>query len=144
MFDDEKRIKIILLCSDGGHVRPKNLKGILTDISTRGITIVTVGLGSETGSKIPVYEDGRFIKWFEINEKEAVTRLNEEILREISRMTGGKYIRANLNTELKGIFRDPGVVGKKILSGGKDIFQIPLTLSIDLLSLGMWFERWCE
>lgn len=81
---------------------------------------------------------------FEINEKEAVTRLSEEILSEISRMTGGKYIRANLNTELKGIFRDPGVVGKKIFSGGKDIFQIPLTLSIVLLSLGMWFERWGE
>ena len=45
LFDDEKRKRIILLCSDGGHVRPKNLKGILTDISTRGITIVLLSLG---------------------------------------------------------------------------------------------------
>jgi len=33
---------------------------------------------------------------------------------------------------------------KKILLRRKDIFQIPLTFSIDLLSMRMWFERWCE
>jgi len=141
LFGNEDRKKIILLCSDGGHARPKNLNGILTDIATRGISVVTVGLGSTIGSKIPVYEDGRFKEWFKLEGKEVVTQLNEEILREISGTTGGKYFQADRNTKLKYIFRDPGVLGETALSGGKEIFQIPLALSIGLLFWGLCFER---
>lgn len=141
LFEEGDKKKIILLLSDGGHVRPKNLEGILTNIRAKDISVVSVGLGSTKNSRIPVYEKGKFKEWFKINGKEAVTRLNEEILREISQATGGKYFRVSSGRELQGIFRDPGVVGKKVLSGGREIFQIPLALSIVLLCAGMYLER---
>lgn len=141
VFEECDKKKIILLFSDGGHVRPENLGAILTDIDAQGINVISVGVGSHTGSKIPVYEDGKFKEWFKLQGKEAVTRLNDGILREISQATGGKYIHLRLGKELQGIFRDPSVVGKKVLSGGKEIFQIPLALSILLLFAGVYFER---
>ena len=141
LFEKGDKKKVILLFSDGGHVRPENLDGILTDIAAKDITIVSVGLGSVTGSRIPVYEKGEFKEWFKIKGKEVVTRLNEEILREISQATGGKYIYISSGKKLERIFRDPDVVGKKVLSGGREIFQIPLALSVVFICVVMYFER---
>ena len=36
---------------------------------------------------------------------------------------------------------DPAVVGTRALSGGKEIFQIPLGLAIDVAFLGMYLKR---
>jgi len=141
LFENNDKRKIILLLSDGGHVRPKNLEGILTDVSAKGIAVVSVGIGSREGARIPVYEEGRFREWLKIDGKEVMTQLNEEILKEISRATGGTYIPLSSGREIQRIFKDPAVVGKKALSGGKEVFQIPLGLSILLLGLGMYLER---
>jgi Ca-activated chloride channel family protein len=141
LFEKGDKRKIILLLSDGGHVRPENFGGTLADISANGISVVSAGLGSVKGSRVPVYEKGEFKEWFKIEGKEAVTRLNEEILEEISQVTGGKYIHLRSGRELRGIFRNPALVGKKVLSGGREIFQIPLALSIVVLFVGAYFER---
>jgi len=141
LFEKGDKKKMILLFSDGGHVRPENLEGILTDIGARGISVISSGLGSRKRSRIPVYEKGTFKEWLKIEGKEAVTGLNDGILREISQATGGKYVRISSGKEFRGIFRDPAVVGKRVLSGGREIFQIPLALSILLLFVGMYFER---
>ena len=141
LFEKDDKKKMILLFSDGGHVHPENLEGILADIEARQIRVVSVGLGSPSGSRIPVYENGEFKEWLKINEEEAFTRLNEEILREIAHGTGGKYVRVRSGKELEGILMDPRVMDKELLSGGREVFQIPLGLSIALLCVGMYFER---
>lgn len=141
LFEKGDKKKIILFLSDGGHVRPENLQGILADIKANAITIVSGGVGGLKGSRIPVYEDGTFKEWFKIEGEEVVTRLNEGILGEISRATGGKYIPLSSGKELRGVFRNPALVGKKVLSGGREIFQIPLGFSIVLLWVGTYFER---
>ncbi|NIQ40380.1 MAG: VWA domain-containing protein [Proteobacteria bacterium] len=141
LFDDEDKKKLILLFSDGGHVRPENLEGILTDVNGQDITVVSVGVGTVEGAKVPVYEKGEFREWFKLQGKEVVTRLNEETLKEISDATGGKYIPLISGREVQEVFEDPEVMGKAVLSGGKEIFQIPLALSVVLLGLGMYLER---
>jgi Ca-activated chloride channel family protein len=141
LFEEGDKRRIILLFSDGGHVRPKNLEGVLTDMGAKDITVVSVGLGTGRGARIPVYEEGEFKEWFKIKGEEAVTRLNDDILRQISQVTGGKYIHLTSGKELDGIFRDPRVVGKKVLSGGREVFQIPLAIAIGFLFLGMYIER---
>ena len=140
-FEKSDKKKIILLFSDGGHVHPENLEGIVADIGAHGINVICVGLGSHGGSRIPVYEEGKFKEWFKIEGKEVVTRLNDGILREISLAAGGKYIQLSSGKELHGIFKDRAVMGESVLSGRKEIFQVPLALSILLLFVGMYFER---
>ncbi|NIO04598.1 MAG: VWA domain-containing protein [Proteobacteria bacterium] len=141
LFENNDKRKLILLFSDGGHVRPEKLEGILTDVSAKDITVVSVAIGTIEGARIPVYENGRFKEWFKIDGKEVTTQLNEEILREISQATGGKYIPLGAEREIQDVLKDPGVVGQKALSGGKEIFQIPLALSIVFLFGGMYLER---
>jgi Ca-activated chloride channel family protein len=141
LFEQDKRKKVILFFSDGGHVRPKNLDGILTDIGEKRITVVSVGVGSKEGAKIPMYENGRIKEWLKIDGHEVETLLNEGILKEISQGTGGKYIHLTSEKELKGVLRDPVVVGTGALSGGREIFQIPLGLAIGILFLGIYVER---
>jgi len=141
LFGEEKRRRVILLISDGGHVRPDNIDGILADISGKGMTVVAAGVGTREGAKIPVYEQGKFQEWFKIEGKEAETRLNDTLLKEIARKTGGKYMHLTSVRELKGILRDPAVVGAEALSGGREIFQIPLGLAIGVAFLGMYLKR---
>jgi len=141
LFEEDGKKRIILLFSDGGHARPKNLDGLLADIGGRAITVISLGLGSVEGSRIPVYVEGKFTEWLKIDGQEMVTRLNEPILREIAEATGGMYIKVDFGRELDGILRDPGVVGHEALSGGSEVFQIPLALSLALLGLGMYLDR---
>jgi Ca-activated chloride channel family protein len=142
LFEEDKRKRVILFFSDGGHVRPENLDGILAEIGAKGITVVSVGVGSKEGAKVPVYYDkGRIKQWLKIDGIEVETRLNEDILREISRGTGGKYIHLTSEKKLKGVLRDPAVMGMSALSGGREIFQLPLGLAIGIFFLGIRLER---
>lgn len=142
LFEQNERKKIILLYSDGGSAPVENFNGLLTDMTTRGINVFSVGLGSPEGSKIPVYENEKFKEWYKINGTEVITSLNEENLKHISKRTEGRYFRIKSGNELLGIFKDAGVVGEEVLMGKREIFQIPLALSIVLLFLGMCWERW--
>jgi Ca-activated chloride channel family protein len=141
LFEEEEKKKVVLLFSDGGHQSQEDLDLVLNDLNTKQITVVSVGIGTIEGSKVPVYKDGEFKEWLKIKDEEAVTRLNEEILDRVSRDTGGKYIHVTSGDRLKGIFKDPGIVGKKALAGGKEIFQIPLALAIGLAFAGIYLER---
>jgi len=141
LFEENKRKRVILFFSDGGHVRPENLDGILTEIAAKGVTIVSVGVGSKEGAKIPVYEEGRIKEWFKIDGNEVETRLNEDILREISLGTRGKYIHLMSVKKLTGVLKDPVVMGKNVLAGGREIFQLPLGLAISIFFLGIYLEH---
>jgi Ca-activated chloride channel family protein len=142
LFENGDRKKIILLFSDGGHIRQNNLDESLTEMGTKRISVFSIGLGSLEGSRIPVYENDMFKEWFKLNGEEVVTRLNEEILENISQATGGKYFRIKSGNEIKGIFKDPRVMGEKVLLTKKEVFQIPLAFSILLIFLGICWERW--
>ncbi len=141
LFEGDERRRLILFFSDGGHVRPENLDGVLAEIDARGIKVLSIGVGSREGTKIPVYEEGRIKEWLKIDGIEVETRLNEDLLREISQRTGGKYIHLMSAKELNGIFRNPIVLGMKALSGGREIFQLPLSLAIGTFFVGIYLER---
>jgi Ca-activated chloride channel family protein len=141
LFEEEKKKRLIFFFSDGGHGRSANLDGILSEMDSKGITLVSIGVGSKEGAKIPVYEEGKFKEWLKIKGEEVTSRLNEDTLRKISRGKGGKYIHLTSARNLKGALRDPAAMGKSALSGGKEIFQIPLGLAMGILFLGMYLER---
>ena len=141
LFEEDKRKRVILFFSDGGHGRPENLDGILTEIGAKGIAVVSLGVGSKEGARIPVYEEGRFKEWLKMNGEEVQTRLDEDILRKIGQGKGGKYLHLTSAKKLKGVLRDPEVMGTRALSGGREIFQIPLGLAIGMVFLGIYLER---
>ena len=140
LFEEGDRKRVILFFSDGGHVPPQDLRRILPEIGTKEITVVSLGVGSIEGAKIPVYLEGKVAEWMKIDGIEVETRLNETVLREISQGSGGKYIHLTSAKQLRGVLRDPAVIGAKVLSGGKEMFQVPLGLAIVILFLGLYLE----
>jgi len=105
--DMEAKSKVVILLTDGqnnrGEIDPLTAARIAQSL---GIKVYTVGVGREGGAPIPVYDpiygkrylvgpDGQLI----------LTQMDEETLKEIARLTGGKYFRAVDRDSLKKIYQ---------------------------------------
>jgi Ca-activated chloride channel family protein len=111
------------------------------EAAAAGIVIYTVGIGSTEGVPILANVDGRkdFLKDQQGNT--VITRLDENILKEIAVAAGGKYVRANnSNIGLDQVFGDIRKLKKQELEGTiyteyNDQFQIFAGVSLFLLLL---------
>jgi Ca-activated chloride channel homolog len=111
------------------------------EAAAEGIIIYTVGIGSSEGVPIQANVDGRrdFLKDQKGNT--VITRLDENILKEIAITAGGKYVRANnSNIGLDQVFNDIRKLKKQELEGTiyteyNDQFQIFAGVSLFLLLL---------
>ncbi|MDF2436607.1 MAG: hypothetical protein K0Q95_983 [Bacteroidota bacterium] len=95
---DEGKNKAIVIITDGENHEEDALRAA-EEAAGKGISIHTIGMGSENGSPIPLYkgnvQDG-FRKDKDGNT--VITKLNEEILQEIAGAGNGIYVRAT-NTD---------------------------------------------
>lgn len=96
----ENNQKTIIIISDGedheGNVAPAIEKA-----KQNGIKIYTVGIGSSRGE--PIYLNGSILK--DQNGEVVMSKLNEDILRQIANETDGSYINFTVNSQaLKDIY----------------------------------------
>jgi Ca-activated chloride channel homolog len=98
----ESKSKVVILLTDGenngGLIDPKTAKEIAKSL---GVKVYTIGVGSEGFAPTPVQTPGGGI----IMQQEKVN-IDEKLLNEIARETGGKYFRARGNEGLKGIYQE--------------------------------------
>jgi Ca-activated chloride channel family protein len=118
------------------------------DAAAAGIVIYTVGIGSSEGVPIQISNDGRKDYLKDQQGNTVITRLDENILKEIAVAAGGKYVRANnSNIGLDQVFGDIRKLKKQELEGTRyteynDQFQIFAGVSLFLLLLDfMIMER---
>jgi len=95
--NSEAKSKIIILLTDGmnnrGNIDPLTASKVS---KTLGIKIYTIGVGSE--GLAPIKIDGNMVM--------AETHIDEETLKEVSRITNGYYYRAKNKNELQGIYSE--------------------------------------
>lgn len=91
------RKKIIILLSDGEEIdgNKSELDNILSKLSSKGTSIITIGVGSLNGGKIPQYEFNGQIYYYRFQGAEAISKLNEDSLKSIASRLGGQYIKLN-------------------------------------------------
>tara|TARA_Y100000991_G_scaffold214786_1_gene203358 strand:- start:8688 stop:9722 length:1035 start_codon:yes stop_codon:yes gene_type:complete len=92
-FDqDESTERLIFLVSDGED--HNGLSNQIADLAIKNnISIFSIGVGTEKGSPIPIKEKGRLMNYKKnIDGEVVITKLNKTYLKNISEMTGGKYI----------------------------------------------------
>jgi len=82
--------KVIILISDGEDFGD-DTESIAKKVEQEGITLFTLGVGTEKGSKIP----GRRGFKTDRNGNEVVTKLNSTSLKKLAADTGGKYFEIN-------------------------------------------------
>ncbi len=99
--DSKSVSKTIILLTDGvnnrGDIDPLTAAEIA---QTFKIRVYTVGVGTEGMAPYP------FQTPFGIQMQSVEVHIDEDILKEISRLTGGKYFRATDNKKLKEIYKE--------------------------------------
>jgi Ca-activated chloride channel family protein len=140
-FDEKQKDgKALIILSDGEELQGEAVIAA-REISTKGISIFTVGVGTTTGSKLPELvkpnEKQRFVK----NEfgNEVFSKMNERVLQQIAVAGHGFY--AQLGPEGEGLFTvdDRGLrplakgTQTRLSKDMREYFQWPLGVGIALL-----------
>jgi len=91
--DERKSGSAIVVLSDG-----EDHEGAAVDAArearNKGIIVHTIGVGSEQGGPIPLYEKGTLVGYkTDRNNETVITRVNEDALGEIAEAGGGIYVR---------------------------------------------------
>ena len=98
----ESKTKIVILLTDGennaGSIDPETAALLAQSFE---IKVYTIGMGEEGGARIP-YPDTTFGKRY----REVLTYLDEETLKQIANITGGRYFRATDTQSLQRIYAE--------------------------------------
>lgn len=140
-FGDSKNNKAIIIISDGeDHENGDAIKAAQEAVK-RNIKIYTIGMGLESGAPIPIYDSrGNKIGYKKDRENNTVlTKLDDNILRQIAAIGNGIYVRANnSNVGLDRIYDDISKTEKSqieetIFTAYNDQFQWFIGAAIVLL-----------
>lgn len=95
-FDSATTDKAMIIITDGEDHEGDIDKAVENAVE-KGIKIYTIGLGSPDGVPIPVYDNRGNVIGFrqDSNGQTVLTKLNEDILRDIANKGNGKYYRGN-------------------------------------------------
>jgi Ca-activated chloride channel family protein len=142
--------KVILVVSDGEDHFPEAVE-VAGQVRKLGITVHTIGIGDVRGVPIP---DGRSGFKKDLEGNTVITRLNEDVLREIAAVGGGVYVHAsNANMGFETILEKINNMNKVDLkeitfSQYESKFQYPLALGLIFLLIELlWFSvnpKWKE
>ena len=142
--------KVILVVSDGEDHFPEAVE-MAAQARKLGITIHAIGIGDVRGVPIPDGKTG-FKKDLEGNT--VITRLNEDVLKEIATVGGGTYVHAsNANMGFEAILDKINNMNKVDLkevtfSRYESKYQYPLALGLIFLLIEvLWFSvkpKWRE
>jgi Ca-activated chloride channel family protein len=128
--DEAARGKAIILISDGGEEGETDYRELAKVAKEDGIAIYAVGIGSDEGVPIPESRDlfGR-VNYKTFQGETVLTKLNDEPLKDIADMTGGKYYQADEGKDMVAIAKELEDLPKTTLSsetksGAEDRYQI--------------------
>lgn len=134
-----KGYKVLVLLTDGEDHEGDAIKAA-EEAAKQGVVIYAIGIGTPKGVPIPLPEGG----YKESDGGKVNTRLDFDLLRQISAATGGKAILANPtgDLELREVYRDISSLKEKDLKSSSVVlyaerFQYFLAVAIILLAAEM-------
>lgn len=139
---EEDKYSILLLLTDGENTKDINER-VLKDLQQRGIKVFSVGIGTKRGAPIPLYDEvgRRFGYKKDSRGKVVISRLSDDLLKEIAEKTKGYYFEAGAGLNEIGRFLSTvNAMKKRELETKKytvyeERFQIPLGIGILFLLL---------
>jgi Ca-activated chloride channel family protein len=136
--------KILLLLTDGED-HEGDAVSAARSAHKAGVRIYTAGFGTGEGGLIPVTENGNrktFLKDSRGNAVKSVLR--EEVLVQIAKSSGGTYIPGSGITSLyQDVLSklDPGTLEGRLKKRARERFQIPLALTLLLITIPIFAGR---
>ncbi|MFN4216432.1 MAG: vWA domain-containing protein [Brevinematales bacterium] len=138
--------RLIVVLSDGEDME-HSPASVASQVAQKGIQIVSIGIGTVRGGKIPLsHEKGKPPAFLTVDGKEVITRLRPDILKEIARKTGGVFLDGTDNageklvSYVEKIKKNPyGKVSYETMRAQYQYFLVPALL-LWLLAL-LWPMR---
>ena len=157
-FDfEESTTKVLVIITDGESTEGDAFDAA-EEAAKKGVLIYTIGLGSPTGSPIPVYNASGQQVDFKRDRSGAVviSKLDEASLEKLASIGNGKYFRGtNAQDELDEIYKNINALqkkefGVKQFTDFEDRFQVFLVPAVLLLLAEIlmtenrlkWLARW--
>lgn len=138
-FGETEHNKAIVIITDGEN-HEDDAVGAAKAANELGIKVFTIGMGLPDGAPIPLFNNGNQVGFKKDREgKTVITKLNEDMLRQISAAGGGSYARANnATTGLSRVFEDINSMDKKEIetrqfTNYEDRFQLFLGIAFILI-----------
>lgn len=149
LFDDNLHDKAIIIISDGED-HEGDIDEAIRNAQASNIRIFTIGMGLPEGAPIPAFDRAGNQQGFKRDRDNniVISRLDENMLREIARAGNGQYVRAtNTQVGLRLIFEEIAQMEKtefetRTFTDYEDRFQYLLAPALLLLLLEfLIFER---
>ena len=107
--ESESKSKVVILLTDGvnnaGYIKPMTAAEIAKELNVK---VYTIGVGSIGSAVSPISRRSDGVYVFGLSRVE----IDEELLGEISKMTGGKYFRATDEVSLEKIYAEIDLLEK--------------------------------
>ena len=141
-FDNDKHNRAIIVITDGENHEDDPV-GAAKAAAAKGIKVFTIGMGLPEGAPIPIKDKYGHRSGFKKDKKgnTVITKLNEDMLRQIAAAGDGSYARANnVSVGLSKIYNDINKIQKKEIetrqfTDYEDRFQIYIALALFFLIL---------
>jgi len=136
---DTEAGKALIIITDGENHEDDAIAAA-KEAAEKGIIIHTIGMGSPQGSPIPVGPGQKAFRK-DRNGEVIISKLNEQVLKEIAMNTGGIYVRASNNLSGLNIIQDEiskmkkTDVESKIYSDYEEKYQYFIALALIFLIL---------
>lgn len=155
-YDDEEQKNRVLVIITDGEDHEEGISEAVEKARDKGIKIFTVGVGTDRGAPIPDMRNGYNVGYKkDRNGEVVVSKLNTDVLRQISKETDGAYINGTNTREVVDFLMESiSEMEKKefeatVFSDYEDQFQWFLGLALLLLILDVfvlerktqWFKK---
>ncbi len=137
--------RVIILITDGEN-HEDDAKAAAQEAKQKGIEVIVVGIGKPEGTPIPVAGTNNFMKDRQGNV--VVSRLNEDMCKEIAAAGGGMYVRCdNTNTAMRAVQKEIDTLAKadietKVFTDYNEQYQSFVLLALLILVIDFFiFSR---
>jgi len=101
MKDSDAKSRVVILITDGVNNMGEVSPGMAAEIAkTYGVRVYTIGVGANGTAPYPVMTP------FGVQIQNVPVEIDEDLLKQVASMTGGKYFRATDNTKLAEIYSE--------------------------------------
>lgn len=92
--------RVVILISDGED-HQGNVEVYANEAANEGIKIISIAVGTPTGGPIPIKRNGVLLEYMrDRNGERVITRMEEDILRQISEITGGIFLYGDITSQV--------------------------------------------